>query len=363
MSKNYYDILGVSPGVSLDELEKAYRSKARECHPDRAAINNLTVEEATKKFQELGEAFNKLKEEIEAKPSNNGAFPKSDPSDPRFWTEPISPEERERTSEEAIQRIESHFAYFGVKAEDLEISDFALLFFYSDWKDMMRWCFNRREFNTKYNQMLDAIERAAARKENESFQANVKKGFATKEEADEYAKKKQAEDEELDKRKNSQFSDKEKNNPFTSPAPGKDYSSSSKNSQENESTDNLNPDFKQSVKAEVSDNNDKNTQQTKINSNLKNDYLNQNLLKEFQPNLLKEYQKEQKETLESLKKQLAELQKQQSGLQNKISQQDKLNSPTNNNFSWLWVVIPMGVITLFFGLIICYLLGKQKRKN
>jgi len=37
---------------------------------------------------------------------------------------------------------------------------------------MMKNCFNRREFNVKYNQMLDAIEKAAARKKDKNFQAS-----------------------------------------------------------------------------------------------------------------------------------------------------------------------------------------------
>ena len=83
ISDNYYEILGVSPGVSLKELEKAYRKKALECHPDRAAINNISVEEATTKFQELNEAYKKLEEQI--KNLNTSPQPNSpNPSDPGF---------------------------------------------------------------------------------------------------------------------------------------------------------------------------------------------------------------------------------------------------------------------------------------
>jgi len=53
MSNNYYNILGVAPGASETELKEAYRKKALECHPDRAIANNLTVEDATRRFQKV----------------------------------------------------------------------------------------------------------------------------------------------------------------------------------------------------------------------------------------------------------------------------------------------------------------------
>ena len=59
MSKNYYDILGVSKSASQDEMKKAYRKLAMKHHPDRNAGNK----EAEKKFKELNDAYDVLKDD------------------------------------------------------------------------------------------------------------------------------------------------------------------------------------------------------------------------------------------------------------------------------------------------------------
>jgi curved DNA-binding protein len=49
MNKNYYDMLGVSKSASADEIKRAYRKKALECHPDRGGDQE--------KFKEVNEAY------------------------------------------------------------------------------------------------------------------------------------------------------------------------------------------------------------------------------------------------------------------------------------------------------------------
>lgn len=53
---NYYEILGVSKNASADEIKKAYRRKAKECHPD----NNNGSDESNEKFKELNTAYEVL---------------------------------------------------------------------------------------------------------------------------------------------------------------------------------------------------------------------------------------------------------------------------------------------------------------
>jgi DnaJ-domain-containing protein 1 len=57
-----YEVLGISRSATKDEISKAYRSKAREHHPDKVA--HMTPEHqafAEQKMKEINEAYNSLK--------------------------------------------------------------------------------------------------------------------------------------------------------------------------------------------------------------------------------------------------------------------------------------------------------------
>ncbi|MDA3857582.1 MAG: molecular chaperone DnaJ [Roseovarius sp.] len=56
--RDFSDVLGLSKGASAEEIKKAYRTKAKELHPDRNSDNP----DSERQFKEAGEAYDALKD-------------------------------------------------------------------------------------------------------------------------------------------------------------------------------------------------------------------------------------------------------------------------------------------------------------
>ena len=57
----FYDLLGVQPDASDDEIKKAFKRKAIKCHPDKHANSTPEVRAAAEEeFKEIGQAYEVL---------------------------------------------------------------------------------------------------------------------------------------------------------------------------------------------------------------------------------------------------------------------------------------------------------------
>lgn len=73
MTKNPYDVLGVSQNASDDEIKRAYRDLTRKYHPD-ANVNNPLADLAEEKFKEVQEAYDVIMKEREQGGSGYGGY-------------------------------------------------------------------------------------------------------------------------------------------------------------------------------------------------------------------------------------------------------------------------------------------------
>lgn len=73
LNKNPYDVLGISPDASDDEVKRAYRDMSRKYHPD-ANVNNPLADLAEEKFKEVQEAYDMIMKEREQSGGPNGGY-------------------------------------------------------------------------------------------------------------------------------------------------------------------------------------------------------------------------------------------------------------------------------------------------
>lgn len=88
----HYDVLGVNPGATADEIRQAFRARARQLHPDRALAGEGAA--SARAMQEVNEAWRVLGD-----PARRAAYDRRlvrpaerapHPSPPRAW--PFDPE-------------------------------------------------------------------------------------------------------------------------------------------------------------------------------------------------------------------------------------------------------------------------------
>lgn len=73
MVSNPYDVLGVDPSASDDEIKKAYRKLSRKYHPD-ANVNNPNQAQAEAKFKEIQAAYTQIMKMREQGESFGGGY-------------------------------------------------------------------------------------------------------------------------------------------------------------------------------------------------------------------------------------------------------------------------------------------------
>lgn len=73
MNKDPYEVLGISPNATDDEVKKAYRDLTRKYHPD-ANINNPLADLAEEKFKEVQEAYDTIMKQREQGGSSYGNY-------------------------------------------------------------------------------------------------------------------------------------------------------------------------------------------------------------------------------------------------------------------------------------------------
>ncbi|MBX3044489.1 MAG: J domain-containing protein [Candidatus Kapabacteria bacterium] len=60
----YYNILGLSPNSTIDDIKNNYKKLMKEYHPDRfAKFDDNTRKNAERKSQEINEAYTKIRKE------------------------------------------------------------------------------------------------------------------------------------------------------------------------------------------------------------------------------------------------------------------------------------------------------------
>jgi hypothetical protein len=81
-SIKYYELLGVAPGASVQELKTAHRDMAKVWHPDRFAHDPRLQQKAQDKLKQINEAYDRLISGKTGRRSQRDAAPPVEPNAP-----------------------------------------------------------------------------------------------------------------------------------------------------------------------------------------------------------------------------------------------------------------------------------------
>ena len=71
--KSPYEVLGISPSATDDEVKKAYRELSRKYHPD-SYVNNPLAELAEEKFKEVQQAYDQIMKQRQNVSAGNASY-------------------------------------------------------------------------------------------------------------------------------------------------------------------------------------------------------------------------------------------------------------------------------------------------
>jgi hypothetical protein len=94
-SIKYYELLGVAPGSSMQELKTAHRDLAKVWHPDRFAHDPRLQQKAQDKLKEINEAYDRLMS-VKTGRRTRAATPSSQPDTPPPTAQPVIVRRRRR---------------------------------------------------------------------------------------------------------------------------------------------------------------------------------------------------------------------------------------------------------------------------